>query len=83
MKRMFCALVALSFLAGPVGPVAAEEGYTKKKAHAKKRKAKKRARATSDYYEHDADKLPYGSKIWWEQMDRENRGGQSGGGGFD
>lgn len=83
MKRLLGALVALSFLAGPVSPVAAAEGYTKKKAHAKKRKAKQRARATSDYYEHDADKLPYGSKIWWEQMDREGRGGQQDGGSRD
>jgi hypothetical protein len=26
-----------------------------------------------DYYEHIADKLPFGSRIWWEQMRREGR----------
>ena len=34
-----------------------------------------------DYYEHDAEKLPFGSQRWWDQMVRENRGGNPGGGG--
>jgi hypothetical protein len=25
------------------------------------------------WYEHIADKLPFGSSIWWEQMSRERR----------
>src|SRR5262245_58362953 len=32
----------------------------------------------SDYYEHIPEKLPYGSSSWWDQMVRENRGGNSG-----
>jgi hypothetical protein len=36
---------------------------------------------SSDYYEHIPEKLPYGSSSWWDQMVRENRGGNSGGGG--
>jgi hypothetical protein len=35
----------------------------------------------SDYYEHDADRLPYGTSRWWDQMLRENRAGNPGGGG--
>ena len=35
----------------------------------------------SDYYEHIPEKLPYGSSSWWDQMVRENRGGNPGGGG--
>jgi hypothetical protein len=35
----------------------------------------------SDYQEHIPEKLPYGSSSWWDQMVRENRGGNSGGGG--
>jgi hypothetical protein len=31
-----------------------------------------------DYYVHDADKLPFGSARWWDQMQRENRTGGSG-----
>lgn len=38
---------------------------------------------SSDYYEHLADKLPYGSQRWWDQMMRENRAGNPGGGGRD
>jgi hypothetical protein len=34
-----------------------------------------------DYYEHDANRLPYGTARWWDQMLRENRAGNSGGGG--
>ena len=30
------------------------------------------------YYERLADKLPFGSSIWWEQMMRERRGGRPG-----
>jgi hypothetical protein len=35
----------------------------------------------SDYYEHIPEKLPYGSSSWWDQMVRENRAGNPGGGG--
>jgi hypothetical protein len=38
-------------------------------------------RQTSDYYVRDADKLPFGTSLWWEQMLRENRAGNPGGGG--
>jgi hypothetical protein len=40
-----------------------------------------RGQQGSDYYEHIPEKLPYGSSSWWDQMVRENRGGNSGGGG--
>jgi hypothetical protein len=33
----------------------------------------------SDYYEHDANKLPFASRRWLEQMRRENRLGNPGG----
>lgn len=39
------------------------------------------ARQTSDYYVRDADKLPFGTSRWWEEMLRENRAGNPGGGG--
>ncbi|GAH03131.1 unnamed protein product [marine sediment metagenome] len=32
-----------------------------------------------DYYEHDSDKLPFGSQRWWDQMLRENRLNPGGG----
>jgi hypothetical protein len=28
---------------------------------------------TDGWYEHDANKLPIGSEIWWDQMGREGR----------
>jgi hypothetical protein len=37
-------------------------------------------RDNSDYYEHDANKLPHGTQRWWDQMLRENRAGNPGGG---
>jgi hypothetical protein len=37
----------------------------------------------SDYYEHIPEKLPYGSQLWWDQMLRDNRAGNPGGGGRD
>jgi hypothetical protein len=36
------------------------------------------AYAPSDYYEHDANKLPFGSERWRDQMRRENRLGNPG-----
>jgi len=38
-------------------------------------------RYNSDYYVRDADKLPFGTSVWWEEMLRENRAGNPGGGG--
>jgi len=38
-------------------------------------------RQTSGYYEHDPDRLPFGTSRWWEEMLRENRAGNPGGGG--
>jgi hypothetical protein len=34
---------------------------------------------SSDYYEHDANKLPFGTPRWRDQMRRENRLGNPGG----
>ena len=84
MRSLFCALLALSLIAGVAGlagPAAAAEGYTKKKAQAKKHWRKPREPEAGAWIERDADKLPYGTRTWWEQMDREGRGGQSEGGG--
>jgi hypothetical protein len=37
-------------------------------------------RQSSGYYERDANSLPYGTSRWWEEMLRENRAGNPGGG---
>jgi hypothetical protein len=36
------------------------------------------ARTPGDYYEHDANKLPFGTERWRDQMRRENRLGNPG-----
>ena len=38
-----------------------------------------RGNGESNYYVHDADKLPYGSLRWWDEMVRENRAVPGGG----
>lgn len=40
-----------------------------------------RNRDSDYYYEYDANKLPFGTQHWWDQMLRENRGGNPGGSG--
>jgi|RhiMetdeSRZDD1v2_1073273.scaffolds.fasta_scaffold245498_1 hypothetical protein len=85
MKTVLAAFIAVSLVTGIVDPAAAEPGYTEKKTYAKKRwrKPVSREPEAGTYYERDANRLPYGTRTWWEQMDREGRGGQSGnGGGF-
>ena len=52
---------------------------------ASRRRARQEPRAyhfrnrSSDYYEHDASKLPFGTPRWRDQMRRENRLGNPGG----
>jgi hypothetical protein len=36
----------------------------------------KQPRDVSEYIEHDASKLPFGSNEWWRQVEREQRGGR-------
>jgi hypothetical protein len=90
MKAIIAALTAVSFLAGAAAPVSAQtytEGYEVKQRYVKKKKKRHhRVRAYSGevYYrdrvvrqpQYWADKLPTGSQIWWQQMDREGRGGR-------
>ena len=81
MKSLLSALLALSLITGLAGPAVAAEGYARKRVHAKKHWRKPREPEAGTYIERDADKLPYGTRTWWDQMDREGRGGQSNGGG--
>jgi hypothetical protein len=73
-------LAALALVAGPSADVAAKEPA--KKSH-KQAKAQVRhsggeaASAKADgYIVRDADKLPFGSAQWWDQMMREDRAGR-------
>jgi hypothetical protein len=80
MKVVIAALTAAAVLAGVSAPAAAaspEVGYRAyevKHRHVKK-KYKKR-RHGHYYHQYWAERLPYGSTAWWQQMDREGRGGR-------
>jgi hypothetical protein len=68
MKTAICGLLGLSLLAGLAGPADAAP----RAAPAYERSQR------SDYTERLADKQQFGSSAWWQQMDRERRGGRSG-----
>jgi hypothetical protein len=76
--RIVLVVAALSLLAGIAGEAAAATYAKKHKRHAKHPAAAQEysaARSTRPdaYVERDANKLPFGSAIWWDQMQREGR----------
>lgn len=84
MKIVVSALLSLSLLAGLVGAAVPANAEPYAKVHYKKKHSRHHTMAyrhdgyrdygyRPDYYEHIADKLPFGSSIWWEQMHREGR----------
>jgi|GEM_PF-3187808 len=75
MRQVLSAAVALLLAAAMAAPTAAETRVKKKRAYTQP-SSPEHGRARSDYREAIADKLPYGTKDWWLQMDREGRGGQ-------
>ncbi len=79
MKRIVTTLVALSVAAAVVAPVAAEARAKKKKRTYYQPYATQGYSAPRNevYQEFLADKRPVGTSSWWQQMDREGRGGQS------
>ena len=79
MKKFVATLIALSVAAAVAAPMAAEARAKKKKRVYHKPYAAERYTAPRNevYQEYLADKRPYGTMSWWEQMDREGRGGQS------
>jgi hypothetical protein len=36
-----------------------------------------RSDRTEGWYDHESNKLPFGSALWWQQMEREGRGGNT------
>jgi hypothetical protein len=73
---MLASVAVLSLLALPAGEALAKD-EKKRASHAKKLAATQEHRPRSDtadaYVVRDADKLPFGSAIWWDQMQREGR----------
>jgi hypothetical protein len=79
MKVAIASLVAIAFLADApafAASVATGQGYQAyevKTAYKKKKRYRARHHTQRQYW---ADKLPFGSQAWWQQMDREGRGGR-------
>jgi hypothetical protein len=73
---MLASVAVLSLLALPAGEALAKDPK-KRTAQAKKPAAtqehRPRADAPDAYIVRNADKLPFGSAIWWDQMQREGR----------
>jgi hypothetical protein len=80
MRIVVAALAILALIAGLSGDVNAQ-AYAKKRHKHTKAQVRQPASgaATSNtadgYIVRDANKLPFGSSIWWDQMLRENRAG--------
>jgi hypothetical protein len=82
MKMIMAALTASMLLAGGVAPASAETDvteivreYVKEPSSVESRDVRLR-RYIPEQIEYQADKLPVGSSEWWQQMDRERRGGR-------
>ena len=80
MRAFVFALGAVVVAAGAALPADAQTEPRRSKAYAKREApAEGRALPRGDgYRQHLADKLPYGSQAWWDQMQREGRlGGET------
>ncbi len=78
MRIVLALAAALVLLAGIAGEAGAATYAKKHKRYAKKSVAGQEystARSTrpDPFVERNADKLPFGSAIWWDQMQREGR----------
>ncbi len=77
MKAVISGLVGLSLLAAFVGAADAAPRAKKYRYYATQG-SQGSVEPGNDYQERLADKLPFGSSIWWDQMVRERRGGRPG-----
>ena len=70
-----CAAVALAFAASAA--TAAEREKPRKKAYKERQTERIYSQADENgWYPQDARLLKFGSRIWWEQMEREGRTGR-------
>ena len=84
MRLMMAALTASAMLAGLGSPASAEPGitvwlsdsYVKLGYPAQAKPPKGRRLYAAPQIEYQADGLPVGTGTWWQQMDREQRGGR-------
>jgi hypothetical protein len=75
MRALVTAAITFSLLAGPGTGLGAEPRKRHVRAHAPYASpiAPRPGYRTDGWYEHDANRLPIGSEIWWDQMVREGR----------
>ena len=78
MKTIMSAALAVALLAGAqAAPASAYDGISAGEYNRLLRQdRKKQRRYVQRQIEYDADTLPIGTSIWWQQMDREQRGGR-------
>jgi hypothetical protein len=82
MKMIMAALTAAGLMTGIAAPASAapeltvvEGGYMQAPSAAAIKRVKMR-HYVERQIEYDANRLPFGTGIWWQQMDREGRGGR-------
>jgi hypothetical protein len=82
MKMIMAALTAAALVTGASAPASAGmetivvgSEYMQAPSGATIRRTKLRGYVPRQI-EHDASRLPVGSSAWWQQMDREGRGGR-------
>jgi len=80
MKTIMSAILGLALVAGAGAlPASADTGVTISASEYNRllrQDRKKQRRYVERQIEYDADTLPTGTGIWWQQMDREQRGGR-------
>jgi hypothetical protein len=78
MRTVLACVAALSLLVSLTGEAAAETQAKKHKRFARnavpaQQYGSPKPSGTDGYVERDANKMPFGSAMWWEQMQREGR----------
>jgi hypothetical protein len=84
MRAIFCLLLAGGLLMAFAGTGEAANGRAKQQRQntyyynspttaTERQLRNQRAYERGEYYEHDSNALPFGSRAWWEQKQREGR----------
>jgi hypothetical protein len=79
MKTIMTAVLGLTLVAGAGALPASADTVTISTSEYNRLlrlERKKQRRYVERQIEYDADKLPIGTSVWWQQMDREQRGGR-------
>jgi hypothetical protein len=76
VKTVIATLIATSVFVGLIVPVSAVSSKNGQKDYQNRAKSRNqryipKTRPPNNYYQHDSNTLPFGSQIWWEQLERE------------